>query len=161
MNLRTVLLGSLVMTLGACSSPAAGHWQGTADLGPIDAFEIALHFDQEAATGTLRVLVPGAPALTHELCEIHLQGRELTVEYDPAQPQCAGKGPRRKVVATVGEDVVFGELYQVDGEGKHQEKLGFFRAFRRDTFPSTAAAPASSQPAPQPATGPTPASGAH
>jgi len=113
----------LVGALAACGSPLAGAWRGTADIGPVRAQPLVLTVAADGLSGTLHLTDPGKPE-TFVLCRLSRQGRAFEAEYDAARPDCAGTpGERRVLKGTVGEGVVWGELW------RGSENLGFFRGF--------------------------------
>lgn len=148
-SLRTVWLGCL--GLAACTSPAAGQWRGTADLGPVAAYAMELKFAEDGSSGSIVVHEPGKPFTDQhfQLCSVQLDDRAITMVYDAARPDCASQGAasdRRTLRGTVGEDVVFGEMFRGEGarvDDNTAEKLGFFRTFR---IPEPPAAPAETTP---------------
>ena len=116
----------LVALVAACSSPLAGAWQGTADLGPLRAQTLTLTVAQDGLTGKIRLVDPGKPE-DFSLCRIARQGRSFEIEYDAARPGCDGNAgsptERRVLKGTVGEGVAWGDVW------RGTEKLGFFRGF--------------------------------
>lgn len=127
-----VLAGLLAASaLGACSSPMAGRWEGTADLGPIDAWPVKLHLAKDGQSGQVSWQEQGTAWRTFAACRVQLQGRQFEVEFDLAQPDC-GSGAqrdRRILRGTAGERVLFGEIVGAD------RAVGFFRAFAVDAAP--------------------------
>ncbi len=124
-----VLAGVLAaLALGACSSPLAGRWEGTADLGPIEARPVKLHLAKDGQSGQVSWQEQGAAWRTFAACRVQLQGRQFEVEFDLAQPDC-GSGAqrdRRILRGTVGERLLFGEIVGAE------RPVGFFRAFALD-----------------------------
>lgn len=116
----------LPLVAAACSSPLAGRWQGTADMGPIAAFELQLEVDADDLTGTLNLREPGKPE-SYRICHIDRRGRAIAIEYDVGRPNCDATGStpseRRVLKGQVGEGIVSGEVW------KGSDKLGFFRAY--------------------------------
>ncbi|MBI5610500.1 MAG: hypothetical protein HY902_16610 [Deltaproteobacteria bacterium] len=120
-----------VAAAAACSSPLAGRWEGTADLGPIDAWPVKLHLAKDGQSGQVSWHEPGAMWRTFAACRVQLQGRQFEVEFDLAQPDC-GNGAqrdRRVLRGTAGERLLFGEILGAD------RPVGFFRAFAVDAAP--------------------------
>lgn len=122
---------ALLVVLAACSSPVAGGWQGTADLGPVAATDVTLNLDEEGNAGTIAIREPGKVFEKYTICSIHLDKRDLALTYDANRPNCDDKSPdpsdRRTLRGTVGEGVVFGEVLGPDA----RTRVGFFRAFRK------------------------------
>ena len=117
----------LLAVLVACSSPAAGGWRGTADLGPVAAYPFEVKFNDDASQGHIAVREPGRGFAQQwfQLCTLTVDRRQITATYDPTSPDCQGAASsRREVRGLVGEGVLWGELWQGN------QKLGFFRAFQ-------------------------------
>jgi hypothetical protein len=127
-----VILGGCFSTC-ACSSPLAGGWQGTADLGPTAAYDVTLQLNEEATAGTIAIHEDGKAFEKYTICSLHLDQRSLALSYDANRPNCDDKSPdpsdRRTLRGTVGEGVVYGEVFA--GDDKAPQRLGFFRAFRK------------------------------
>lgn len=122
------LLPALLLVLSAasgCAAPIAGRWQGTADVGPINAYDLRLEVASDGKSGRIAVQ-DGSPG-AHDLCRIELNGRDVDLEYDLAQPTCRSEegkpSDRRRLRGTVGEGLVFGEVLQ------GSQRIGFFRAY--------------------------------
>lgn len=123
----------LLSTLMACSSPAAGGWRGTADVGPVAAYEIAIRFNDDASQGQVSVREPGRPFSQQwfQLCSLEVDRRVLVATYDPSSPECQGAmSGRRELRGMIGEQVIWGEIWQ------QERKSGFFRAFREPPAPA-------------------------
>ncbi len=141
----------LAVTFMGCSSPLAGGWQGTADLGPVAAYEVTLQLNEDASAGTLAIRETGKAFEKFTLCSIEVTERAMALTYDANRPNCDEKGAdpsdRRTLLGTVGEGVVFGEIFAAGttagADGKSPPRLGFFRAFRQPA-PEPAPAPPSS-----------------
>lgn len=120
------IVGLALATVAACSAPAVGTWSGTADLGPQRGQQLRLQLFEDEKTGKLWLQDPGKPE-DFSVCSLQRTGRSVQIEYDAARPNCAGDAgspsERRVLKGTIGEGVVFGEVWQGG------EKLGFFRAF--------------------------------
>lgn len=114
-----------------CTAALAGRWQGTADVGPITAFDLRIEVAGDGKSG--RIAVQDGSAGAHDLCRIQVSGRDVDLEYDLAQPTCAleaGKpSDRRRLRGTIGEGLVFGELL------RGNERIGFFRAYLTQAEP--------------------------
>lgn len=145
---RSIWTALFATILAGCSSPLAGGWQGTADLGPVAAYDVTLQLNEEATAGTIAIREAGKAFEKFTLCSVEVTERAMALEYDANRPNCDVKGAdpsdRRTLVGTVGEGVVFGEILAAGSEpsadGKPGQRLGFFRAFR--------------EPAPSPTTSP-------
>ncbi len=122
----TLACAGCLWLVSGCASPLAGKWQGTADIGPIAAFDLQFEVDSEDQPGTIAVREPGRPEHMR-ICHIDRQGRAITIEYDVGRPNCDASGPtpadRRVLKGTIGEGIVTGEVW------KGGDKIGFFRAF--------------------------------
>ena len=122
-----VLSLTLLALLGSsgCTAAIAGRWQGTADVGPIKAFDLRLEVSGDGKSGRIAVQ-DGSPG-AHDLCRIEVNGRDVELEYDLAQPTCRSEegkpSERRRLRGTVGEGLVFGEVLQ------GSQRIGFFRAY--------------------------------
>ena len=122
-----VLSLTLLSLLGSsgCTAAIAGRWQGTADVGPIKAFDLRLEVSGDGKSGRIAVQ-DGSPG-AHDLCRIEVNGRDVELEYDLAQPTCRSEegkpSERRRLRGTVGEGLVFGEVLQ------GSQRIGFFRAY--------------------------------
>lgn len=116
----------VLLVCGACGSPLAGAWRGTADLGPVRAQALVLTVAEDGQSGKLHLADPGKPE-DFVLCRLSRTERTFEAEYDAARPGCDGNAgspsERRMLKGTVGEGVVWGELW------RGNEKLGFFRGF--------------------------------
>ena len=118
---------SLLALLGSsgCTAAIAGRWQGTADVGPIKAYDLRLEVASDGKSGRIAVQ-DGSPG-AHDLCRIEVKGRDVDLEYDLAQPPCRSEegkpSERRRLRGTVGEGLVFGEVLQ------GSQRIGFFRAY--------------------------------
>ena len=116
-----------VLVLAACSSPAAGGWRGTADIGPIAAYEMSLRFSDNGGKGQVMIREPTNPSSGQwfTLCSLQIDRRVWVATYDPGSVECQGPaGDRRELRGVVGEGVAWGEVWQAGN------KTGFFRAFR-------------------------------
>lgn len=114
-----------------CTAALAGRWQGTADVGPITAYDLRIEVAGDGKTG--RIALQDGSQGAHDLCRIEVRGRDVDLEYDLAQPTCsqdAGKpSDRRQLRGTIGEGLVFGELL------RGSERIGFFRAYLTQADP--------------------------
>ena len=131
---RFFWLSSLVVLGSAsvgCTAALAGRWQGTADVGPITAYDLRIEVAGDGKSGRI-ALLDGSPG-AHDLCRIDVRGRDVDLEYDLAQPTCSqesGKpSDRRQLRGTIGEGLVFGELL------RGAERIGFFRAYLTQAAP--------------------------
>lgn len=115
------------LALAACSSPLAGSWQGTLDLGPVDAWPIGLTVDEDGSRARVHVKEKGRAFQDFQSCSLTLTDRYVELVYDAGRPNCDVDSPdaseRRTLRGTVGEGVVFGEVV------RGTTRLGFFRAF--------------------------------
>ena len=133
---RTALLiaGAIFATcLSGCGSALQGAWNGTCDVGPVDAFPMVVTLPAEGFAGTLEI-VTGGKVTQHPICAGTLDGEHFELTYEAALAHCedanaSAPSVRRALVGSVGVDAMWGELFSVvDGK---REKIGFFRAFRR------------------------------
>lgn len=133
MRRSSVALAAILLT--ACGSPLAGGWQGTMDLGPVDAPAWTLRIAEDGRTGRLEIKEPGKAFERFELCKLSLQGRAFVAEYDANRPTCDGPdaSDRRVLRGTAGEGVISGEVFGPGSGDQTGPKLGFFRAFRLPT----------------------------
>ena len=122
-DMRCCLFG---LVLAACASPAAGGWRGTADLGPVAAYDIEYKLSDDASQGQIAIREPGRGFSQQwfRLCTLSVDRRQMRATYDPTSPDCQGAvGNRREIRGLVGESVLWGEIWQGN------QKQGFFRAF--------------------------------
>jgi len=114
--------------LAACGSPLAGRWVGTADLGPIAAYDIEISIPDGDGDGTVALREPDMPE-KFRICQLVRRARSVEIVYDAGRPDCDGVGPtpsdRRTLKGEVGEGVLTGEVWRAG------VKTGFFRAFLR------------------------------
>ncbi len=130
----TTVLFTIVVASGfnaGCTAALAGRWQGTADVGPIAAYDLRIEVAGDGKSGRIAVK-DGSPG-AHDLCRIDVRGRDVDLEYDLAQPTCAQEAgkptDRRQLRGTIGEGLVFGEVL------RGTERIGFFRAYLTQAEP--------------------------
>lgn len=120
-----------LLACAGCAAPIAGRWQGTADVGPIKAYDLQLEVASDGGSG--RITVQDGSVGAHDLCRIDIRGRNVDLEYDLAQPTCRSEegkpSDRRRLRGTVGEGLVFGEVLQ------GAQRIGFFRAYLTQPTP--------------------------
>jgi hypothetical protein len=123
-----ILLLTLPLTLCACGSHLAGVWDGTADIGPIDAFALTVEFPQEGLEGDIAIVETGGK-VTYHVCKSSQQGDRFVLHWDAAWNDCKERKDRKsdpgRLVGVAGEGAIFGEVF------KGARRVGFFRAFRR------------------------------
>ncbi|MEY3013175.1 MAG: hypothetical protein RIT45_1910 [Pseudomonadota bacterium] len=132
---RPGLLATLfiaVLGLAGCSAPTAGMWQGTADIGPIDAFPIVVMLPDEApdghrVQGEVELRLAAGPA-RYAICSGRARNGNIEFEIDWTHRDCktpeGAKADRRVFRGRVGDGVVAGAIW------KGSEQVGFFRAYR-------------------------------
>lgn len=144
MTLRTCLaIATLALMTGACGAPLAGTWRGTFDHGPVKAYPLVLHVEEDGQKGWLELREPGKSFAKYSLCQVDVDpNRNVTVVYDANRPNCdtgtENRDPseRRTLKGAVGESVAYGDVLT------DVANLGFFRLFRDADAPSTADGPA-------------------
>ncbi len=118
--------------LASCGSPLQGTWNGTLDVGPIDAWPVVVRLPAQGVTGTLEIVAEGKTT-RHPICDGSINGDSFEITFEAGMPRCAAtttepKSVRRVLVGTVGVEAMWGELFEVVADKR--EKIGFFRAFR-------------------------------
>ena len=118
--------------LTGCGAPTAGMWQGTADLGPIDAFALVVMLPEEGFEGEVELAFRDGPA-RFSVCKGRARNGNFELEIDWSHRDCKlpnGAAPDRRLLrGTVGEGVIAGTILRPNANGK-PEQLGFFRAYR-------------------------------
>ena len=136
LGVSLLLFGLAALASGAaltgCSAPTAGMWQGTVDIGPIDAFDLTVMLPEEGFEGEVEVAFKGEPA-RFSVCKGRARNGNFELEIDWTHRDCKlpnGTAPDRRLLrGTVGEGVIAGTLLRPVAGGRN-EQLGFFRAYR-------------------------------
>ena len=106
----------------------AGTWDGTADVGPIDALALTVELPEEGLEGAISIFEPGGK-VSYQICKASLQGDQFILHWDAGWKDCKQHKDRKsepgKLVGTAGEVALFGEIF------KGESRVGFFRAFRK------------------------------
>lgn len=125
-------VAALALALPACSAPTAGMWQGTADVGPIDAFPLVVMLPEAAQVdhrmqGVVELQVRG-DTKRFTICSGQARNGNVEFEIDWRTPSCktaAGAEPDRRIFrGSVGPGLITGVIL------KGKEQVGFFRAYR-------------------------------
>ncbi|MCB9737805.1 MAG: hypothetical protein H6747_00975 [Deltaproteobacteria bacterium] len=131
-TLRRAGLAMLGLGMLGCSAPTAGMWQGTADIGPIDAFPLVVMLPAEApddhrVEGEVELRLASGPQ-RYTICSGRARNGNLEFEIDWSNRSCktkdGAKADRRVFRGRVGEGVIAGAIW------KGTEQVGFFRAYR-------------------------------
>lgn len=136
LGLSLFLFGLVPVAVGAlltgCGAPTAGMWQGTADIGPIDAFSLVVMLPEEGFEGEVELGLRDGPA-RFSVCKGRARNGNFELEIDWSHRDCKlpnGAAPDRRLLrGTVGEGVIAGTILRPNSNGK-PEQLGFFRAYR-------------------------------
>ncbi len=120
------------LLLAGCGSATAGMWQGTADIGPIDAFDLVVMLPEEGFEGEIELSFKDGPA-RFSVCRGRARNGNVELEIDWRHRDCKlpdGAAPDRRLLrGTVGEGVIAGTILRPIAGGK-PEQVGFFRAYR-------------------------------
>ncbi len=123
-----IVTTALLLTLSACGSHLQGAWDGTADIGPIDAFPLTVMMPAEGLEGDITIAKPDGK-MTYHVCKASQQGDQFTLHWDAGWNDCKKHKDRAsapgRLVGVAGEGALFGEVF------KGKKRVGFFRAFRR------------------------------
>ena len=106
----------------------AGTWDGTADVGPIDAFALTVELPEEGLEGAISIFEPGGK-VSYQICKASQVGDHFVLHWDAGWKDCKQnkktKSEPGRLVGTAGESALFGEIFKGDS------RVGFFRAFRK------------------------------
>lgn len=129
---RRAGLAALGLGMLGCSAPTAGMWQGTVDIGPIDAFPLVVMLPAEApddhrVEGEVELRLASGPQ-RYTICSGRARNGNLEFEIDWSHRRCqakdGAKADRRVFRGRLGEGVITGGIF------KGNEQVGFFRAYR-------------------------------
>ena len=130
MIIKSLLTVATCVLVSGCGSQFAGTWNGTADIGPIDALTMTVVMPKKGLDGKLTIRTKDGTK-TYQICQAELKGDRFEVQYDEALPDCTKKkgvdSDLRTLKGTLGVTVIFGQVF------KGKQQIGFFRAFRKPT----------------------------
>jgi hypothetical protein len=113
--------------LAGCGAPTAGLWQGTADIGPIDAFPLVVQLPAEGLAGEVELRI-GEGVQRHAICAGQARGGVIELEIDWTHRDCTvpdgAAADRRRLRGRLGPSLIAGAIY------RGEEQVGFFRAYR-------------------------------
>ena len=115
MIIKSLLTVATCVLVSGCGSQFAGTWNGTADIGPIDALTMTVVMPEKGLQGKITIRTKKATK-TYQICQASLDGDRFEMQYDvdPLRQSIADSWPNKLDDTVARQEWDWSPLYDLD-----------------------------------------------